>query len=154
MSYIDQNLLTNERILFRTKKHVILFFYPLVWSLFCFYASFYMLGNPILAGLIWVPWLVALVFWANSGLQYLVSDYVVTNRRLMMREGFFFRRAKEMRLAAISQVSIDQSLLGQVLGYGVVSLSAFGAYDRFSLVAHPVAFQKAVNEQLDQVTTK
>ena len=151
MSYIDRNLLPDERILFRTKKHLIIFFFPVVWTIFSIYASDYMNANPILSKMVWAPWVVALIFWCSVWLNYMTSDYAVTNKRLMMREGFFVRHANEMRLTTISQVNVDQSLPGQLLNYGVVSINAFGAYDSFTMIANPFAFQKVVNEQLDKM---
>lgn len=151
MSYIDRNLLPDERILFRTKKHLILFFFPVVLLLFAFYTSFYMQNNSILSKITWAPWIITLLFWAQTGLEYMTSEYAVTNKRLMMREGFFYRHANELRLSAVAQVNVDQSLLGQVLNYGTVSINAFGAADAFPLIDKPFLFQKYVNEQLDKL---
>lgn len=69
----------------------------------------------------------------------------------MMREGFFFRHMAEIRLNTLSQINVDQSLLGQLLGYGIVSLNAFGAFDAFTMIARPIEFQKCANEQLDKL---
>jgi uncharacterized membrane protein YdbT with pleckstrin-like domain len=152
MSYIDQNLLPDERILFRTRKHWIIFFFPIVWVIFSACATDYMRSNPLLIKFDWAPWLLALIFWGQVGLNWVTSEFAVTNKRVMMREGFFYRHANEMRISAISQINVDQSLLGQMLGYGVVSINAFGAYDGYSMIAQPFIFQKHVNEQLDKVS--
>ncbi len=151
MSYIDRNLLPGETILFRTKKHIIIFFFPVIWTLFCVYATSYMRSNSLLQQIEWAPWLMALVFWAYVGLEYKTSEFAVTNKRVMMREGFFNRHANEMRLSAISQVNVDQSLIGQMLNYGIVSINAFGAYDSYSMIAQPFKFQRCVNLELDKV---
>lgn len=151
MTYIDKNLLPDERILFRTKKHVIIFFFPIVWTIFCFYATAYMRADTILAKIEWAPWLLALIFWGYVWLEYVTSEFAVTNKRLMMREGFFYRHANEMRLSAISQVNIEQSLIGQLFNYGAVAINAFGAFDAFTLIAQPSLFQKYVNEELDKL---
>jgi uncharacterized membrane protein YdbT with pleckstrin-like domain len=151
MSYMDKNLLPDERILFRTQKHLIIFFFPAVWTLLCvaFVAS--LRTNPVIHTIAWVPWLLAFVFWLKVWLEYITSEFAVTNKRVMMREGFFYRHTNEMRLTAISQVNVDQSLVGQLLNYGVVSINAFGAFDAYTLISQPYLFQKFVNEQLDQV---
>lgn len=151
MSYFDNNLLADERILFRTKKHIIIFFYPLVWSLFSIYASDYMRSNPILARLDWLPWVLALVLWVYTSLEYVFSEFAVTNKRVMMREGFFFRHANETRIATISQVNVNQNLVGVLLNYGMVTINAFGAFDTFTLIAKPLEFQKYVNSQIDSI---
>lgn len=150
MTYIDKNLLPDERISFRTKKHLIIFFAPVFWTVFSLFVTGYMQSNSILIKVAWVPWLIALILWAYVWLEYVTSEFAVTNKRVMMREGFFNRHATELRLSAISQVNVDQSLLGQLLNYGVVTLNAFGAFDVYTLIAQPAAFQRAVNEELDK----
>lgn len=150
MGYIDRNLLNDERILFRTKKSVIIFLFPALWTIFSYYAASYMHDNSVLMKVEIVPWVLAFIFWSYSGLEYYSSDYAVTNKRVMMREGFFTRHSNEIRLNAISQVNVDQSLPGQLLSYGVVTINAFGATDSFPTISHPFAFQQAVNQQIDQ----
>ena len=152
MSYIDRNLLPDERILFRTRKHIIIFLFPLLFLIFSIYAGVYIRSNPILVRLEWAPWLVTAIWWAAVGIEYTTSEFAVTNKRLMMREGFFYRHALEMRLATISQVNIVQSLLGQLLDYGAIMINAFGANDSFSYIGKPYLFQKYVNEELDKLT--
>ncbi|EKD71208.1 MAG: putative membrane-associated protein [uncultured bacterium] len=153
MSYIERNLLPDERILFFTKKHIIIFFFPMVWTIFSIYAAAYMQANFILDKLAWMPGLLAAFFWIYVGIEYVTSEFAVTNKRVMMREGFFYRHATELRLATISQVMVDQSLLGQMLNYGAVTINAFGAFDVFTLINKPLLFQKIVNEQLDKLTS-
>jgi uncharacterized membrane protein YdbT with pleckstrin-like domain len=151
MGYIDNNLVPDERIIFKTRKHLIIFLFPLVVSIFAWYSYNYMQVNPILNQLDWIPGAIALLFWIYAWLEYRFSEFAVTNKRVMMREGFFVRHANELRLSAIAQVNIDQSLLGQLLGYGVVRINAFGAADAYPIISNPAGFQKAVNEQLDKV---
>lgn len=152
MSYIDRNLLPEERILFRTKKHLIIFFWPAIITIFSVFVTGYLNADPILAVISWSPWFLALILWIYCGIAYITSEFVVTNKRVMMREGFFVRHTNEMRIATISQVNVDQSLLGQLLNYGMVSINAFGATDSYSLISQPFTFQKTVNEQLDKLT--
>lgn len=151
MSYIDNNLLPNEQILFRTKKHFIIFFIPVVWTILALIAAMYMYDNPILSKLYWLPWIIAVVFWGYAWLEYQFSDFAVTDKRIMMREGFFTRHTNEMRIATISQVNVEQTLVGQLLNYGTVSINAFGAYDVYTLIAKPTQFQRMVNARIDKV---
>jgi uncharacterized membrane protein YdbT with pleckstrin-like domain len=153
MTYIDNNLVADERILFRTKKHIIIFLWPLLITVVLLYALNYIRSNLILNGLQWTPVLVGILIWAYVGIEYLTSEFAITNKRLMMREGFFYRHTNEVRLATISQVNVEQSLLGQMLNYGTVSINTFGAYDVYTLISQAPRFQKQVNAQLDHLTT-
>jgi uncharacterized membrane protein YdbT with pleckstrin-like domain len=152
MSYIDKNLLADEQIIFRTKKHLIIFLYPALWTLFSIAALYFMLSSEFLAKIYWLPFVAALIFWLQVYLEYLTSEYAVTNRRLMLREGLFQRHTYETRLSAIAQVNVMQSLMGQLFNYGTVSINTFGnTMDAFPLISKPNDFQKAVNQQLDTI---
>lgn len=150
MSYVDRMLLADEKILFRTRKHTIIFLYPILVTIFVILASGYMQANSLFVSLLWVPWLITGIFWLGVGLDFITSEYAVTNHRIIMREGFFYRHANNMQIRTISQINVDQSLLGQVLGYGVVSINSFGAFDAYATIARPFLFQKYVNEQVNQ----
>lgn len=153
MSYIDKQLLADEQIVFKTKKHKIIFFYPILLTLFLLLVGTpYMQANEILQSVEWVPWLIALILWGYIGTLYLTSEFVVTNKRVIMREGFFNKHVIELRISSISQVNVDQGILGQLLNYGIVSLNSFGAFDSFNMLAKPAIFQREVNQQLDKLS--
>src|SRR5580765_2087823 len=140
MSYIEKNLLPDEQIAFRTKKHLIIFLMPMVWTAITVF--FFLNTNPIIAKLAIAPAVVALFSWASQWLNYVTSAFVVTNKRVMLKEGFFFRHANEMRLTTITNVAINQSLLAQMLNYGTVVISGFGGTDDvFTQIDQPFEFQ-------------
>jgi len=151
MSYIDRNLLADERIQFRTKKHLIIFFFPVILFILAIYAYQYMHGNFIMQRVEWVIPLLALVYFGTVWLEYITSEFVVTNKRIIMREGFFIRHTTELRIHTISQINVNQNLIGQMLNFGNISLNAFGATDSFAQIAYPLQFQKYANEELDRV---
>lgn len=152
MSYIDRNLLPDERISFRTKKHLIIFLVPVILLILSFYAYQFMHINFILQKIEWAIPVMVLLYLGSVTLEYITSEFVITNKRIIMREGFFFRHITELRIGTISQVNVNQNLLGQLLDYGDISLNAFGAFDTFVKIAHPLRFQRTANEELDKVT--
>lgn len=124
MSYIDRNLLPNERVIFRTRKHLIIFFVPVVCLILACLAMPYMHEDQMLRKVIWTPWVVTLLVWGYELVEYYASEYAVTDKRVMMREGFFTRHANETRVSTISQVNIDQSIIGQIVNYGTIVINA------------------------------
>lgn len=147
MGYIDKNLIADETIIFRTKKSLIIFVTPLIWIIAT--GFFYFNPNPYVVKTAILPAIVGLISVLNTLLVYITSDFAVTNKRVMMKEGFFFRHANETRLTTIASVSINQSLLGQLLNYGTVTISPFGGnMDSFTDIAAPIVFQKKAQEQL------
>ncbi len=151
MSYIEKNLLPEERILYRTQKHFIIFLTPVIWSLIT--AFFLFSSYPALKNVAFLIGIVSLLSWAKELLNYVTAVFVLTNKRIIMKEGFFFRHTNETRLATLANVSIDQSLIGQLLDYGTVIINTFGGEnDPFTQIASPLEFRKQVLTQLDKVS--
>lgn len=150
MSSIDKNLLSDEHIIYRTKKHWIIFFSPAAWVIMAIFLAFN--ANPWVVKAALAPALAAIIIGLGKWLDYITSDFVVTNKRVMMTEGFFTRHTNELRLATVSNMNVNQSLLGQFFDYGTVILSPFGGReDIFTEIAHPFEFQKQTQMQLDKV---
>ncbi len=147
---IEKNLLEGEEIIYRTKKHYIIFFVPLVWVLGTI--AFLLTPNSLVVKAAIAPAIAAVFTGVNQWLEYITARFVVTNKRVMMKEGFFNRHANELRLATVSNMTVDQSLLGQILGYGAVTINPFGGNsDVFNDIANPFEFQKQTQAQLDKL---
>jgi len=95
MSYIDQNLLTGERIVYRTNLHKIVFFWPVV-----------------IAGLALLVWsegadagltilLIAIGVAVYAYLTYKSSEFGITNKRVLVKVGVFSRRSIEILLSKV-----------------------------------------------------
>jgi uncharacterized membrane protein YdbT with pleckstrin-like domain len=169
MSYIDNNLLPDEKIIFRTKKHIIIFLVPCIFLcialFFCMDNHITMAMNntfslltqniPVLNTIHRIPALLFTLATIVSGFQqwilYQLSDYAVTTKRVIMREGLFDRKISDLRLSTISTVNIDQSILAQLLNYGNIVINGFGGIsDQFIQVNEPGEFQRSVHAQLKQ----
>ena len=151
MGFLDNNLLPNEEIIYRTRKHYIIFINPVLLTAFALFFALH--SNPYVVKASLLVGLAALLTWANQLLIYMTSEFAVTNKRIRMREGFFFRHTNETRMTTIADVSVNQSLIGQMLNYGTITVNAFGgAEDPFSLLAAPNEFQRQLQIQLDQTT--
>lgn len=146
MNYIDQTLLPDEKVLYRTKKHYIIFLQPLLWTLGA--CIFLFNSNPIVikTGLVFL--LIAACSWINMWLNYIVSEFAVTNQRIIMREGFFLKHTNETLISTLANLNVTQNILGQLLGYGVVTLKTFGGNDDpFTDIPQPFEFKKRLQEQ-------
>lgn len=150
MTILEKDLLPDEQIIFRTKKSYIIFFMPVVWV--CAAIGFLIIPNPIVHKVAVAPLVIAVITGFNQWLDYISSEFAVTNKRVIMREGFFFRHRNETRITAIANVSVDQSLLAQFLNYGTVFIHAFGGdKDPFDDMDKPNDFQKQLQIQQDKV---
>lgn len=142
-------LLPEEVVVFQTRKHKIIFFVPVALTLAALYAYPFFIHNPMLEKIIWGLFVVPAIFFGYTLVEYMTSIFIVTNKRIMMREGFFTRHTNETLLTSISQVTVDQNIVAQLLNYGTVTVNAFGASDTFVMIASPYRFQQALNEQVN-----
>ncbi len=146
MSYIDETLVDGEQVVFRTKLHKAVLVIPLVILAIAvlyfgkYNLGFYGIGRYVsLVLAIWVA-----VELANHG----ISEFAVTTKRVLMKQGYLPRKVLETPLAQIEGVQVMQSVLGQTLGYGtVVVRRTDGSHTAFGSLHDPVAFQGQVQEQ-------
>ena len=118
-SYVNKHLIKDESVTFETKLHWITFF--TLRSLFT----------------------LTLAFWFDKWL----SEFVITNRRIIIKTGFIARATFEMNLSKIESVNVDQSVMGRILNYGSLTIiGSGGTRETFHKISHPLQFRKAFQE--------
>jgi len=118
-SYVENNLLKDEQVIYETKYH---------WKIFF-----------TLQGLFTLFIVPALKRWSD--------EFVVTNKRLICKTGLISRKTLEMNLNKIETVNVDQSILGRLLGYGTITIiGTGGTREAFEDIAAPVEFRKRFQE--------
>jgi uncharacterized membrane protein YdbT with pleckstrin-like domain len=164
MSYIDENLIAGETVLYRTRLHwivmggpVLLAFLLTVPGLFFLFAALMALreknsssGAMALGGLVLVL-LAALSY--GWGLWHRNStEMAVTNKRVLIKVGIVSRNTTEMMLGKIESVVVNQSILGRMLRFGTILVRGTGGTpEPFAMIAHPLEFRRQVQAQLDQL---
>ena len=84
----------------------------------------------------WMRWLVIggaifiLVMWAiGPFLRWLTTEYVFTDRRIIVRKGILTRTGKDMPLAKVNNVSFEVPPMGRVFNYGALNIQSAGEND-------------------------
>ena len=91
-------------------------------------------------------WLV-LVFWftLRPWIIWLNKNYIITNKRLIIREGFISRHGRDMPLSKINDVSFTHNgLLERMLGCGTLVVESAGEHGQEQLedIPHVEATQR------------
>ena len=156
MSYIHKSLLDGEEIIYLTRRHKIIFTWPIIWLLVAavlFGIKWFLVFRPevdfalmIFSGIFLAVALVhALVIWVN----YLCAEFGITNQRVIVKEGFLKRKTIEVFLKSVESVQVDQSLWGRILNFGTVIVSGTGGVtDPLSMIRNPLDFKKQVQQRL------
>ena len=118
-SYVNSNLITGEFVVFETKYHWVIFF---------------SLKSILTLGL-------------SAVYRRWVDEFVITNKRVVIKTGFIARKTLELNLSKIESVGVDQSIMGRLLGYGSISIvGTGGTNESFHKISDPISFRKKFQE--------
>ena len=77
----------------------------------------------------------------------LTSEFVITNKRVIIKVGLISRRTIEMNHNKIESVGVDQGILGRILGYGTIKVvGSGGTKEIFPSISKPLEFRKKFQE--------
>lgn len=150
MSYIDNNLLAGERVLFRTRLHWKLLVGPLVFALATLLPVAWVYMRATWNDLVLISPAIGLCALVAAFVKRQSSDFAVTNKRAMMKVGVFSTRSVELLLGKIEAIAVHQSLMGRLLGYGdIVVTGSGGTEERFDDIQAPLQLRRAVQSVTD-----
>jgi uncharacterized membrane protein YdbT with pleckstrin-like domain len=112
----------DEEVCLIARRHGIVLAPPVVRSILLAVIGVFLLTLPwaATAALGAVVIGVAAAFTFRAVWQWERTRLVVTTEKVYVVNGLLHRRAKAVRLGAVDAVELDQTLLGQLLGYGTV----------------------------------
>jgi uncharacterized membrane protein YdbT with pleckstrin-like domain len=118
-NYVNNHLIKDENVVLETRLHWVIFF--TLRSLFT----------------------LTIAAW----LERWLSEFVITNRRIIIKRGFIARTTFEMNLSKIESVNVDQSVMGRILNYGSITIiGTGGTRETFHNIAGPMAFRRSFQE--------
>ncbi|MCX5758899.1 MAG: PH domain-containing protein [Candidatus Hydrogenedentes bacterium] len=101
---------------------------------------------------VYVSWRSLFTLFIHPILARLSSEFAVTNKRVIWKQGIIGRMTGEMNLGKIENVQVDQSIAGRILDYGTVTLvGTGGTHESFQLISAPLRFRKAILQEQDDL---
>ena len=118
MSYIEENLSKDEKILLKTKVSSYLSLINIIICTSIVFIFSFSLATVKEASLI-MTFIAAIYVWLN----FINMEMVITNKRAIYKYGIIAINTNEVRLEKIESVNVDKGILGSLLGYGTISFS-------------------------------
>jgi membrane protein YdbS with pleckstrin-like domain len=156
MSYAEKQLAPGERILYRARYHWIFFgkaILLLVASIALSAADLWLSqkeANPAAVRVLaWVAGAVlvfALILLLVRSIRAAADEFVVTDRRIIHKLGFFSHETRQCPLARVQDITVDQSFWGRLLGYGDLGIetASEGGQILFPTISNPEALRTAI----------
>ena len=152
MSYVEKTLLTGEQVLHRSHLHWKLFIGPAVLTLLLVVLVATTFGTDPTHVVAWISLLAAAAAWISAWVKRSSSEFVVTNKRVLIKMGVVSTTSLEILHQKIEAIVVNQGLLGKMLGYGTVAVRGTGgSQESFANIQDPLGFRRAVQEELARI---
>jgi len=166
MSYVEEHLAPQEKIIYRAHVHWIVLLAALLPSVIATIVIAF--GGSIVAGLGFAPAIVAplaLAKWPllilcgiaviDGLIVYFATELVITNQKVVGKTGFIRRDTTEVLLRRVEAGTVSQSVLGRLLGYGtVLVVGTGGTSTSVGYIADPIRFRYSLLEQLETIDNR
>lgn len=121
---VKRNLLDDEAIIYACQMHWAIFIYPVILVIIASLLWIYF--SPIVGG---AMFLISIYPVVNAAILYATTEYAVTNKRVVAYYGLFTTDLMQIGHQRMESAHVEQSFLGQILGYYTVTVSGTGAGD-------------------------
>lgn len=142
MGYPQRLLAPEETIKFETRPHWRALFVPAFTLIITLVIAAVVLSwiASSLPNMEWLRWviigaaLLILILWAVVPfLRWVTTQYVFTDRRIIVRSGIITRQGKDMPLAKVNNVSFSVPAMGRILNYGALVIQSAGENDGLTI---------------------
>ncbi len=118
-NYVNKNLIPGEEVKYETILH---------WKIFV-----------TLSGL--------LTLFIYPYIRLKTNEFVITNKRVIVKRGLFSRETFEMNLNKIETVNVDQSVWGRLFGFGtLIIIGTGGSRESIQSIQKPLEFRRKFQE--------
>ena len=143
MPYPQKLLTEGERIEREMRPHWRILVIPVLVLFVVVFVSMYSVsrwadGKPWLGWVIVGVSVVVLVVWVVAPfLRWATAQYVLTNRRIIVRSGVIARQGRDMPLARVNDVHFRYTVLERMLGCGTLVVESAGESGQLVIAAVP-----------------
>jgi uncharacterized membrane protein YdbT with pleckstrin-like domain len=153
MSYVQQVLQPGETLVYSTTRHWFVYMRAILCAIV---ALALLIGSQFVPqddaaaaqALLFTSGVVGVItlwFWLVGFIDRTTTEFAVTNRRVIYKDGLIRRRTVEMNIAAVESVDVYQSLLGRILGYGEVRVHGTGgSWEPYPRISDPLTFRSHI----------
>lgn len=149
--YIDEILQSGERLLYSTTIHWIIYLPGL--ALWVLALAVIVFGNAVAPGIGGVGLIIIALILLGIGLISVLrawfrrwtTEFDVTDRRIVQKNGFIERRTVEMNMDKVESVDVNQSILGRIFDYGEVIVRGTGeSWEPIRTIGSPLKFRNHI----------
>ena len=149
MRYVTRVLQPGETVVYATRLHWIIFWRAILLLIICLIlagVARYMADNQNLGLALSIAAVIFALLALASAFRWLLrrttTELAVTDQRVIYKTGLLARHTLEMNRARVESVTVDQTLVGRIFGYGTVTVRGVGtAFEPIRNISDPLTFR-------------
>ena len=152
MSYINESLADNERLIYRARFHWLSKIGA--WTMLAIFLGVALACLAFASGLsAWIAVAImvglGITVFAAMMMPIWTTEIGVTSQRLIYKRGWLRRATDELQLTSIEEVNLDQGAVGRLLDFGRLFIHGTGVNDVvLPVLADPVGLRRALQEAM------
>ena len=128
MSYPTRLLSPGETIAYELRPHWRALIVPVIVLVLLAFAGtwlYFLTDNAIVRWIVLGAGVVILLIWVVLPLlRWLTTQYVFTDRRIIIRSGLITKQGRDVPLAKVNNVAFNQSVLGRMFNFGELQIES------------------------------
>ena len=146
MGYVENNLMSQERVLHKGDIHWFVFM-PGIISVSI---GILLLATPETAVFSVLIFLFASALLIKAYLIKISTEVAVTSKRVIAKMGFIRRKTIELNHQKVESLNVDQSIAGRMFGFGTIIVNGTGgAHTPIPSICNPLVFRRKAMETID-----
>lgn len=149
MRYVTRVLQPGETVVYMTRLHWFLYWRATFLLAICIVlaiAAYYVADNHNISLALGIAAIILALLGLSSALRAFIrratTELAVTDQRVIFKTGLFARHTLEMNRTRVESVTVDQTLLGRMFGYGTVTVRGVGsAFEPIRNIGDPLTFR-------------
>ena len=149
MRYVTRVLQPGETVVYSTRLHWFLYWRAILLIIICIIlviSAWYTADDRNISLALAIAAIIFGLLGLSSALRAFIrraaTELAVTDQRVIYKTGLFARHTLEMNRARVESVTVDQTLLGRMFGYGTVTVRGVGsAFEPIRNISDPLTFR-------------
>lgn len=149
--YVNNNLTRGEFVRYEATRHWLAYSVLIVVGILLLIGCINMCIEEQSAGpLFWVIiYELIIVFACKKAVES--YEFVITNKRVILKNGNWKRKSFEQVLNKVDSIMIDESVFDRMLGTGTIIIRTAGATQSAQWIVNPTEFRNAFYEAVDDL---
>jgi uncharacterized membrane protein YdbT with pleckstrin-like domain len=152
MRYVTRVLQPGETVVYSTKLHWFVYLRAILLLIICIIlvgAASFTVDNQNLSLALGIAAAIFALLALSSGFRAFVrratTELAVTDQRVIYKAGLLARHTLEMNRGKVESVTVDQTLLGRMFGYGTIIVRGTGStLEPIRNISNPLTFRSHI----------